>query len=229
LAVAPSNRLKRPTSRRGTNWLLAPLIARRQRSCNWFACERVFRHLSTKFMLRYLFVILMLSSALVLAENASTKFNVCAFGAIGDGVADDQPAITKAVVALTHNKGGTLEFPRGIYRCARQSGMQNAIEIVGISNVTISFEPGAVLLMDNLNPQSGMGDFEHGIVFRDPSHGNGVSPIQGTFFWTRTTRLRSIALRPCAKTVDKLVTSWNNNAAAYCAALPLRRLFFENR
>ncbi len=48
--------------------------------------------------------------------------------------------------------------------------MQNAIEFAGISNVTILFDPGAVLLMDNLNPQSGAGDFGHGVVFRGPCH-----------------------------------------------------------
>jgi hypothetical protein len=35
--------------------------------------------------------------------------------------------------------------------------------------VTILFDPGAVLLMDNLNPQNGAGD-EHCILFRGPCH-----------------------------------------------------------
>ena len=48
--------------------------------------------------------------------------------------------------------------------------MQNAIEFSGISDVTILFDAGAVLLMDNLNPQSGVGDFGHGVIFRGPCH-----------------------------------------------------------
>lgn len=37
-------------------------------------------------------------------------FNVMDFGAVGDGVSDDSQALRDA---LTHSKGGTLEFPRG--------------------------------------------------------------------------------------------------------------------
>jgi hypothetical protein len=104
------------------------------------------------------------------AAEAPQRFDVRAFGAVGDGIADDQPALIRAEQAVANNKGGVLYFPSGVYRCARQAGMQNGIEFAGVSNVTIIFDPGAVLLMDNLNPQTGIGDWGHGILVRGPCH-----------------------------------------------------------
>ena len=89
------------------------------------------------------------------------RFDVRAFGAVGDGIADDQPALIRAANAVAQNHGGVLYFPLGVYRCARQPGAQNGIEFLGISNVTILFDPGAVLLMDNLDPKTGAGDRGH--------------------------------------------------------------------
>jgi polygalacturonase len=40
--------------------------------------------------------------------------NVKDFGAVGDGVADDQPAFQAAVDALS-GKAGTVRVPRGVY------------------------------------------------------------------------------------------------------------------
>jgi len=125
-------------------------------------------------MFRVALAFLICSAPLFAADTGraamAQRFDVRAFGGVGDGVVDDQPAINKAVEAVAQNKGGILYFPHGIYRCARQKGMQNGIEFTGISNVTILFDPGVVLLMDNLNPQSGSGDFGHGVVFRGPCH-----------------------------------------------------------
>ncbi|MGZ4961598.1 MAG: glycosyl hydrolase family 28-related protein, partial [Limisphaerales bacterium] len=124
-------------------------------------------------MFRIALAILIFSAPFFAASEeraAAQRFDVRDFGAVGDGLVDDQPAINKAVAAVAQNKGGILFFPHGTYRCARQKGMQNGIEFAGISNVTILFDAGAVLLMDNLNPQSGAGDFGHGVVFRGPCH-----------------------------------------------------------
>jgi polygalacturonase len=128
-------------------------------------------------MSRCFFFILLLSGLVAVAENRPRQFDVRTFGAVGDGVTDDQPAITKAVKLVTENKGGVLCFPHGVYRCARQSGMQNAIDFTRISNVTILFEQGALLLMDNLNPVSGAGDFGHGIVFRGPCDNTSLTNV----------------------------------------------------
>ncbi len=115
-----------------------------------------------------LLIILGLCAPLFAAENSPERFDVRAFGAVGDGVADDQPALTRAAQAVAQNNGGVLYFPRGTYRCGREQ--PNGIEFSGVSNVTILFDPGAVLVMDNLNPQTRVGDRGHGILFHGPCH-----------------------------------------------------------
>ena len=95
-------------------------------------------------------------------------FNVRDFGARGDGNADDQPAITRTVEKLSARGKGMLYFPHGVYRCARQARQQDGVLLSGVSDVSIVFEPGAVLLMDNLNPKDGRGDYGHGIRLKGP-------------------------------------------------------------
>lgn len=45
--------------------------------------------------------------------------NVRAFGAAGDGAADDAPAIQAAIDACDPHRGGTVFLPQGVYRLAR--------------------------------------------------------------------------------------------------------------
>lgn len=81
--------------------------------------------------------------------------NVMAFGAVGDGVASDSLAIKSAQAALTDNS--VLYFPAGTYRFSqRNPAGAAAITLAGLSNVGVFFEPGATLLMDNLD-DDGMG------------------------------------------------------------------------
>lgn len=57
------------------------------------------------------------------AERAA--FNVRTFGAVGDGVADDAPAIASAIRAATQAApGGVVFFPKGRYLLARGSRLQ---------------------------------------------------------------------------------------------------------
>jgi hypothetical protein len=141
---------------------------------------------------RFASVILILSGSLFAAENtnAPQRFNVRAFGAVGDGIADDQPALVRAAKAVAQNKGGALYLPSGVYRCGRQTGMQNGIEFVGISDVTILFDPSAVLMMDNLNPQNDQGDHGHGIVFRGPC--TNIAIINAAVKWRKKPSARSM-------------------------------------
>ncbi|MDT5214314.1 MAG: hypothetical protein QOK18_2553 [Mycobacterium sp.] len=89
------------------------------------------------------------------------------FGARGDGVTDDSQAIQDAVAALRSN--GKLHFPRGTYRFAQRRPLgAAAIVIAGVSDVDIEFEPGAELLMDNLDPTSHTGT-SHGLLVRGPA------------------------------------------------------------
>lgn len=92
---------------------------------------------------------------------------VTAFGAKGDGFADDYSAISSAVESLRERKGGELFFPAGTYRIATRT--RAAVLLDGISDVTVRFAPGAVLLMDNLQPDGSGGG--HGIVVRGPASG----------------------------------------------------------
>ena len=42
-----------------------------------------------------------------------TTYNICDFGAIGDGKTDDAPAIQKAIDTCSENGGGTVLIPSG--------------------------------------------------------------------------------------------------------------------
>lgn len=67
--------------------------------------------------------------------------DVRAYGAAGDGIADDYPAISAGIRAAAA-AGGALYFPRGAYRFS--SGLQ-----LGYSNVQLVCEAGAVLKFGN--------------------------------------------------------------------------------
>jgi hypothetical protein len=86
--------------------------------------------------------------------------NVRDYGAVGDGSHDDSAAIKEAESHLTN--GSYLYFPAGDYRFAQQNPAgHGAVYITGLKNVGVVFDPGARLLMDNLN-SSGNGT-SHGI------------------------------------------------------------------
>ncbi|MDB5183867.1 MAG: hypothetical protein JWO07_548 [Candidatus Saccharibacteria bacterium] len=90
-----------------------------------------------------------------LNATSSNGINVRDYGAVGDGITDDSAAIKAAQAAMTDNK--TLFFPSGTYRFARLSPAdRGAVVLAGLNYVGIYFEPGAVLLMDNLD-SSGTG------------------------------------------------------------------------
>ena len=107
------------------------------------------------------------------------------FGARGDGVTDDSEAIQTAARAL--RSGGTLYFPRGTYRFVRRSPPgAAAIVIDGVSDVLVEFEPGAELLMDNVDPDTRTGT-SHGVLVRGP--GSGITLRNIDVRWaTRTER-----------------------------------------
>ncbi|AKK29103.1 hypothetical protein AB431_23230 [Mycobacterium sp. EPa45] len=93
--------------------------------------------------------------------------NVRHHGAKGDGVTDDSAAIRRAVAALRTNS--TLYFPSGTYRFAELHPTADAaIVIGGLSRVTVEFDAGAELLMDNLDRAAGTGT-GHGILVHGPA------------------------------------------------------------
>ncbi len=99
---------------------------------------------------------------------APAVFNVRAFGARGNGISNDEAAITRAADALAAHGSGTLLFPTGIYRDATPG---TAVRFDGISNLTIRFLGGSTLLMDNLTAGLGTGD---GILIQGHSSNDAV-------------------------------------------------------
>lgn len=92
-------------------------------------------------------------------------FDVTAFGAKGDGTANDYAAINAAYNALVAAGSGTLFFPAG--KTYRITTAAHALVMNQQSNVTVLFGQNAVLLLDNLD---GSGNaVGHGIFVNGPA------------------------------------------------------------
>src|SRR5262249_50047397 len=48
-------------------------------------------------------------------ETHSTYYNVCEFGAKGDGITEDTPALQAAIDLASARRGGVVVFPAGRY------------------------------------------------------------------------------------------------------------------
>lgn len=86
-----------------------------------------------------------MSFALWMSRTASPSppatFNLRAFGAVGDGVTNDGPALQRALNALASAAGGTLVVPAGRYAIASPvsknfSGLKNPVTIRGVASST---------------------------------------------------------------------------------------------
>ena len=64
-------------------------------------------------------------------NTAKIKYNAIFQGAIGDGVADDQPAISAAISALSMAGGGILYLPKGTYRLGMKLSIPDNIILKG--------------------------------------------------------------------------------------------------
>jgi polygalacturonase len=69
--------------------------------------------------------------------DPNTAFDVKAYGARGDGITIDTPAINQAIAAADARGGGTVRFPPGVYAC---------YSIHLKSKVVLYLEPGATIL-----------------------------------------------------------------------------------
>jgi polygalacturonase len=70
-------------------------------------------------------------------HDPNAVFDVKAYGARGDGITIDTPAINKAIAAANAGGGGTVRFPPGTYAC---------YSIHLKSNVVLYLEPGVTIL-----------------------------------------------------------------------------------
>jgi polygalacturonase len=91
----------------------------------------------------------MLAAALALAVVAGPTYDVRAFGAKGDGVAIDSPAINAAIDAAAAAGGGTVVLPAGTY-------LSFSIRLK--SRITLVVGPGATLLA--ADPAEGKGRYD---------------------------------------------------------------------
>ena len=86
------------------------------------------------------------------------------FGAIGNGSADDWPAITAALNALAAKGGGTLVFPNDRDFRIATPGV-HGIHLDRQSNITIMMGERSRLIMDNMVDGVGV---SHGIYVTGP-------------------------------------------------------------
>ena len=91
-------------------------------------------------------------------------FNVRDYGAKGDGVTIDSPAINAAIQAAAADGGGVVFFPKGRYA---------SYSIRLASHIELNLEKGAVILAAKPTADAGYDlaeDFEYGREYQDYGH-----------------------------------------------------------
>ena len=94
-------------------------------------------------------LIRMTACSVMVVPVAAAEFNVRTYGAMGDGVALDSPAINAAILAASKAGGGTVVLPPGTYL---------AFSIRLHSNITLRIEKDATLLAATPSAQLGQYD-----------------------------------------------------------------------
>ena len=103
-------------------------------------------------------------------------FNIRDHGAVGDGVANDTPAVNKAIAAANGIGGGVVRIPRGTYLAGASIHL--------MSDVTLLFDTGATLLgaptgYDEAepNPHDAYQDFGHSHFHNAMMWGDNLSNV----------------------------------------------------
>ena len=98
------------------------------------------------------------------ANNISPKvYNVMDYGAKGDSLTIDSPAINKAISDASEAGGGTVYIPKGVYSC---------YSIRLASNVKIQFEAGTVIKAAQYTESEGYDEAEPNPYFRYQDFGH---------------------------------------------------------
>jgi polygalacturonase len=84
-------------------------------------------------------------------HDPSAVFDVRVYGARGDGITIDTPAINKAIAAANAGGGGTVRFPPGTYAC---------YSIHLKSNVVLYLEPGVTILAASVSEGATTGAYD---------------------------------------------------------------------
>lgn len=82
------------------------------------------------------------------STTAENVFDLTTFGAVGDGVTDDGPALQSALAALAEAGGGTLFVPAGRYAIVTPvqqdfAGLATPVSIIGVPSFTPAPPPNA--------------------------------------------------------------------------------------
>ena len=99
-------------------------------------------------------------------------FNVRSFGAAGDGISVDTPAINDAISAASTKGGGTIYIPAGKYLC---------YSIRLRSNICLYLEPGATIIA--AKPVDGMGYDNPEPAINDKYQGFGHNHVCNSLIW----------------------------------------------
>ena len=176
-------------------------------------------------------IIITLSMLLAGAMLAHAAYNVRDFGAKGDGVTIDSPAINAAIAEAARNGGGEVVLPAGRYA---------SYSVRLASHIHLRLEKGAVLLAAKPTDKEGYDlaeDFEWGKEYQDYGHshwknsliwgigleditisgeglidGSGLIPDYGDIPGFRVGPLKgnkAISLKNCVNVVLKEVTMYN--------------------
>jgi polygalacturonase len=139
------------------------------------------------------------------------SFNITNYGAIGDGVATNTAAIQAAINAATHDGGGMVEVPAGVFLCG---------PIKLDNRINLHLDAGAVLRMLPLGKYPGgtedPANFIGGAELQDVAiSGTGMIDGQGIPWWPYARvpgarRPRMIALSACNRILIENVTLSNS-------------------
>jgi hypothetical protein len=90
-----------------------------------------------------------------LFQQSFDWYSVRDYGAVGDGVTDDRPAIAACIAACVAAGGGLVYFPRGTYLCSKDGANPYSFDLNAVTNITFRGQGSSSLLRQSGNAASG--------------------------------------------------------------------------